>query len=119
MHDYTLQHALTHAYALPSCIAREQVISKQVLACVRAGLRSQFHVYFVPHRTVVCEQMLSDDGALQHIRVGEFRMGLIPFDTDLLSLEMEGVFKQVLEASSYRARDRYICPTYEYEFILI
>ena len=99
-HSFNFNYLIiTCAGCLPACLS-SQVISKQVLASVRAGMRSQYHVYFVPHRTVVCEQMLSDDGALQHIRVGEFRLGLIPFDADLLSLEMDGVFKQVSQPTS-------------------
>jgi hypothetical protein len=41
--------------------------------------------------------MLEDEGiSLDHdgVRIGEFHMGMIPFDTDILSLEMADVFKQ-------------------------
>lgn len=41
--------------------------------------------------------MLEDEGVLSHLEIGEFHMGLVPFDTDLLSLEMDSVFKQVGE----------------------
>lgn len=71
-----------------------KLIAKQVQACIKSGMRCQYHVYFVPHRTVVCEQILEDEGVLQHLEIGEFHIGFIPFDNDLLSLEMSGVFKQ-------------------------
>ena len=71
-----------------------KMIAKQVHACLRAGIRTQYHVYFVPHRTVVCEQMLEDEGVLQHLEIGEFHLGLIPLDADLYSLEMDGAYKQ-------------------------
>ena len=74
-----------------------KIIAKQILNSAKNGIRSQYHIYFVPHRTLVCEQMLEDEGiSLDHdgVRIGEFRMGMIPFDTDILSLEMGDVFKQ-------------------------
>jgi len=70
-----------------------RVIANQIHACMKKGVLSQFHVYFVPHRTVVCEQMLEDEGVLQHCEIGELALGLVQFDTDLLSLEMESVFR--------------------------
>lgn len=58
------------------------------------GIRSQFHVYFIPHRTVVCEQLLEDEGVASQLNICEYHLGLVPFDDDVLSLEIEGVFKQ-------------------------
>ena len=62
---------------------------------VMTGIRSQYHVFFVPQRTVACEQMLEDEGVLNYVSIGEYALGLVPLDSDLLSLEMEGVFRQV------------------------
>ena len=70
------------------------------------GIRSQFHIYFVPTQATVCmhllEEKLSGSGggggsgsAWDKVSFGEFRMGLVPYDSDLLSLEMDHVFKQV------------------------
>ncbi len=58
------------------------------------GTRSQFHIYFVPHRTVICEQILEDEDVLDYVEIGEFNLGLIPFENDVLSLELDGVFRQ-------------------------
>ena len=58
------------------------------------GTRSQYHIYFVPHRTIICEQMLEDEGVLDLVEIGEFNLGMIPYENDLLSLEMDSVFKQ-------------------------
>lgn len=81
-------------YLVRPSLPMMRVIANQIHACIKAGVRSQYHVYFVPHRTVVCEQMLEDEGALEHCEIGEFPMGLVQFDSDLLSLEMESVFRQ-------------------------
>jgi hypothetical protein len=41
------------------------------------------------------ESQINNKEVWDKITFGEFRLGLIPFDTDILSLEMDGVFKQV------------------------
>lgn len=41
------------------------------------------------------EEQINSREIWDKISFGEFRMGLIPFDSDLLSLEIDGVFKQV------------------------
>jgi vacuolar protein sorting-associated protein 33A len=61
---------------------------------ISLGMLSKFHIYFIPHRTVACEQLLDDEDVLRHAEIGEFHMGFIPFDSDILSLEMDTVFKQ-------------------------
>lgn len=73
-----------------------KVIAKQVHAYLKSGqgTRCQFHIYFVPHRTVVCEQMLEDEGVLEYVEIGEYHLGLVPFENDMLSLELDGVFRQ-------------------------
>jgi hypothetical protein len=45
-----------------------------------AGGGVRHHVYFVPHRTVVCEQILLDEGVIEHVEIGEYHLGLITFD---------------------------------------
>lgn len=49
----------------------------------------------MPHRSVACEQMLEDEGVLEVINIGEYHLGLIPFDSDLVSLEMINLYRQV------------------------
>ena len=57
-------------------------------------------MYFVPQQFTVCVHLLKehiDKPALfDRIRFGEYKLGLIPFDTDILSLEMDGCYKQVI-----------------------
>lgn len=81
-------------YLVRPSLSLMKVISKQVLATMNIGIRSQFHVYFIPHRTVVCEQLLEDEGVASQLNICEYHLGLVPFDVDLLSLEIDGVFKQ-------------------------
>ena len=64
-----------------------------------SDIKSQFHICFVPTQSTVCmhllESQINNKEVWDKITFGEFRLGLIPFDTDILSLEMDGVFKQV------------------------
>jgi hypothetical protein len=63
------------------------------------GIRSQFHVYFVPHRSVACEQMLEDEGVLDMVTIGEYKLGFVPLDSDILSLEMIDLYHEVIPDS--------------------
>jgi len=44
---------------------------------------------------MVCEQLLERAGLLSHLEVMECPLGFIPYDTDLLTMEVDFVFKQV------------------------
>ncbi|XP_073483007.1 vacuolar protein sorting-associated protein 33A [Aquarana catesbeiana] len=54
-----------------------------------------FHILFVPRRSLLCEQRLKDLGVLgSFFHREEYRLNLIPFDGDLLSMESENAFKE-------------------------
>lgn len=58
------------------------------------GPTRDFHILFVPRRSLLCEQRLKDLGVLgSFIHREEYSLDLIPFDGDLLSMESEGTFK--------------------------
>lgn len=60
---------------------------------IRSPLRD-FHILFVPRRSLLCEQRLKDQGVLgSFIHREEYNLDLIPFDGDLLSMESESAFK--------------------------
>lgn len=55
-----------------------------------------FHILFVPRRSLLCEQRLKDLGVLgSFFHREEYRLNLIPFDGDLLSMESENAFKVI------------------------
>lgn len=58
------------------------------------ALQGIYHVCFVPHSTVACEQVLEDEGVLDDCEIGEIDLGFAPLDSDLLSLGMPTVFKE-------------------------
>lgn len=47
----------------------------------------EFAVFFVPRRTMLCERELATNGVFGDVRLGEFKLDLIPFERDLVSLE--------------------------------
>ena len=56
-----------------------------------------FHILFVPRRSMLCEQRLKEQGVLgSFINIDEYILDLIPYDGDLLSMESEGAFRVCL-----------------------
>uniref|UniRef100_A0A671G4E9 VPS33A core subunit of CORVET and HOPS complexes n=1 Tax=Rhinolophus ferrumequinum TaxID=59479 RepID=A0A671G4E9_RHIFE len=71
------------------------IIAENVLSEDRRGPARDFHLLFVPRRSLLCEQRLKDLGVLgSFIHREEYSLDLIPFDGDLLSMESEGAFKE-------------------------
>jgi hypothetical protein len=81
-------------YFIRPNIEESAFVGKEIAAAVRKGVRSQFHVYFVPSRSVVCEQIFEDEGAMTHTSFGEFNLGLVSIDSDIFTMEMSSVFRQ-------------------------
>ena len=51
---------------------------------------------FVPHRTVICEHVLQSQGLLTpSVSLYDYKLDLIPFDTDLLSMELGDSFQDL------------------------
>ncbi|CAL9708472.1 unnamed protein product [Knipowitschia caucasica] len=54
-----------------------------------------FHILFVPRRSMLCEQRLKELGVLgSFINIDEYILDLIPYDGDLLSMEYESAFRE-------------------------
>uniref|UniRef100_A0A8D0QRY2 VPS33A core subunit of CORVET and HOPS complexes n=1 Tax=Sus scrofa TaxID=9823 RepID=A0A8D0QRY2_PIG len=61
------------------------IIAENVLSEDRRGPARDFHILFVPRRSLLCEQRLKDLGVLgSFIHREEYSLDLIPFDGDLL-----------------------------------
>jgi len=58
------------------------------------GLMKEYHVFFVPRRTMICVTLLEEHGVDNAIHIGEYPLDLIPYDDDLLSLELELSYKE-------------------------
>ena len=74
-----------------------QALAAHVRSAARAprGAEPKTHaVYFVPRRTVVCERVLEEEGVLGEVSVEELPIDWIPFEEDVLSLELGASFKE-------------------------
>ncbi|KAI9285019.1 Sec1-like protein [Umbelopsis sp. AD052] len=51
--------------------------------------RIEYSLFFVSQRTMLCERILEEEGVLGDITLGEFAMEWIPFEDDLISMELD------------------------------
>ncbi|XP_077995309.1 vacuolar protein sorting-associated protein 33A-like [Glandiceps talaboti] len=57
--------------------------------------RKDFHIFFVPRKSLLCERRLKELGVYGALtNVDEYCLDILPFDNDLLSMEMENSFKE-------------------------
>jgi len=69
-------------------------VADHIRAHRRAEQRKEYALFFVPRRTMIAERHLEEEGVYEEVTIGEYRLDLIPFDHDLLSLELEESFKE-------------------------
>lgn len=60
----------------------------------RDDQRKNYYIFFVPRQTMLCERHLEEEGVYGDVTLGEFQLDLIPFEKDVLSLEMEDSFRE-------------------------
>ena len=59
----------------------------------RQQLGLEFAVFWLPRRTIACERVLQEEGVYSDVAAGELPIDLIPFDADVLSLELDTAFR--------------------------
>ena len=52
-------------------------------------------MYWVPRRTLVSDRIFEDAGVLGDIEIGELPLHFIPLAEDVMSLELEGTFRDL------------------------
>jgi hypothetical protein len=57
-------------------------------------LQKSYSVIFIPRRTIICEKVLEKVKATGNVTIGEYPLYFIPFDEDILSLELDRSFKE-------------------------
>jgi hypothetical protein len=53
-----------------------------------------FSIFMVPRKTLICEKILEEIGVYGDVRIEEYPLDLIPFDEDVLSMELPYAFKE-------------------------
>uniref|UniRef100_A0A146M4U8 Vacuolar protein sorting-associated protein 33A n=1 Tax=Lygus hesperus TaxID=30085 RepID=A0A146M4U8_LYGHE len=62
----------------------------------RSGIRKEYHLFFVPRRTNVCEKRLADKGVKGNFTfIEDIKCDIFPFDYDLMSMEVENTYKDL------------------------
>lgn len=57
--------------------------------------RKEFHLFFVPRKSLLCQKKLQNRGVFGSFTlIEEFKCDLFPFDNDLLSMELGASFKE-------------------------
>lgn len=61
---------------------------------VKSGSKKQFHLFFVPKKSLLCMERLKHKGVFGSINlIDEFRCQLFPIDSDVISMEIPEAYK--------------------------
>jgi hypothetical protein len=83
-------------------VVRMQQIAKHVRAHAKDHVKKNYHVFFTPRRSFICEKVLKEEGVYANLSISEYQLGLIPFDDDILSLELPNpIYECVLEKDNF------------------
>jgi len=61
-----------------------------------SGVRTEFHIVFVPRKSLLCEKRLVECGVLGSLTCYSLPVYLFPLDTDLLSMELPSAYRDVV-----------------------
>ena len=56
-------------------------------------MQREFAAFFMPRKTRLCEHIFQQEGVYGDIVIGEFPVDFIPYDSDVLSLELPTAFR--------------------------
>ncbi|KAI7907781.1 Sec1-like protein [Cokeromyces recurvatus] len=58
--------------------------------------KMDFWLFFVPERTLICERVLEEEGVKGDITIGDYTMEWIPYEDDLISMELgPSIWKEI------------------------
>ncbi|KAG2453701.1 hypothetical protein HYH02_001913 [Chlamydomonas schloesseri] len=78
-------------YLVRPTVANAQAVATQIKTRTKADAHD-FSVCFVPRRTIACERVLEEEGVLGDVAIGEYCLDMVPYDDDVLSLELDSAF---------------------------
>ncbi|CAM6126841.1 unnamed protein product [Calypogeia fissa] len=71
-----------------------KLVAAQIQQELTLKMLKNYSLVFVPRRTIVCEKVLEEEGVLRNVAILEYPLYLIPYDEDVLSLELDNVLKE-------------------------
>jgi vacuolar protein sorting-associated protein 33A len=76
---------------------------EQIKRLQRSGQNDhEFSIFWVPRRTLVCDQILEEEGVLGDVNIAEFPLYFVPLEKDLLSLELDESFADMYLVSIFQ-----------------
>ncbi|QPH01706.1 hypothetical protein C2857_005909 [Epichloe festucae Fl1] len=91
----TSQHNIVFI-ARGECGRHAETIANQIKRVRRQSQTThEFHVFWVPRRTLVSEQLLEEAGVLGDINISELPLSFFPLERNVLSLELDEYFKDL------------------------
>ncbi|KAJ5073657.1 vacuolar protein sorting-associated protein 33a [Anaeramoeba ignava] len=62
--------------------------------------KKEFHIYFVPHKSFLCEKILEKQGVRGAVTINEFHFDLLNLDEDVFTLFLESSFQDYLSGDT-------------------
>mmetsp|Transcript_353 Transcript_353/g.424 ORF Transcript_353/g.424 Transcript_353/m.424 type:complete len:497 (-) Transcript_353:429-1919(-) len=69
-------------------------IAEHIHINAKAGKYKHYSVFFVPRSTMIAERALEEEGVYGDVTVGQYNLDLIPFEDDVLSLELDNGYRE-------------------------
>ena len=83
----------TGTHHIESTTASSGTLSHQALCPRQQGPAHDIAAFWVPRRTHVCDRILEDEGVLGDVHLASYPLDFIPFEADVLSLELPSAFR--------------------------
>ncbi|KAK6067014.1 Lysine-specific histone demethylase 1A [Seiridium cupressi] len=78
------------------CARHAQTIAEQIQRLQRESQTGhEFHIFWVPRRTLVSDKILEDTGVLGDVNIHELPLYFFPLERDVLSLELDDSFRDL------------------------
>ncbi|KAM0241075.1 hypothetical protein ACHAPO_001877 [Fusarium lateritium] len=78
------------------CGRHAETIAAQIKRIQRESQTGHdFHIFWVPRRTLVSDKLLEDAGVLGDVNISELPLSFFPLEKDVLSLELDGSFRDL------------------------
>jgi len=78
------------------CGRHAETIAAQIKRVRRESqIGHEFHIFWVPRRTLVSDQLLEEAGVLGDVNVSELPLSFFPLEKDVLSLELDDAFQDL------------------------
>jgi hypothetical protein len=84
----------TVVYMVRPHLSHMEAIASNIRADQAAGVNKQYHLLFVPRRTMICERFLESAGVYGSLEYAEYELDWIPIDDDTITLQLDLCFRE-------------------------